>query len=97
MTDTYAGPTPADEIIEDDAETASARLERQADAILLEAEAPAFAPRPLREAVREDATMARDWGRERAVRLRDAVETEPVKATLYALGLGVVIGLLVAR
>ena len=93
MTETYAGPTPADDII-DDGDTPCARLDREADAILLEAEAR---PRPLRRAVREDAALARDWGRARAERLRGAVETEPMKATLYALGLGVVIGLLVAR
>ena len=93
MTETYAGPTPADDII-DEGDTPSARLDREADAILLEAEA---GPRPLRRAVREDAALARDWGRARAERLRGAVETEPMKATLYALGLGVVIGLLVAR
>lgn len=86
MTDTQAAPTPED-IADDSAPT---RLDR-------EPEDRAFAPRPLREAVREDAAMARDWGRERASRLRGAVETRPVRATLYALGLGVVIGLLIAR
>ena len=96
MTDPYTGPTLADDI-EDDADSASARLDREADAILAEAETRTFAPRPLRQAVREDAAQARDWGRERASRLRGAVEEEPVKATLYALGLGVVIGLLIAR
>ncbi len=96
MTDPYTGQIPAEDI-ETDPDTASARLDREADAILADAEARSFGPRPLRQAVREDAAMARDWGRERATRLRGAVETEPVKATLYALGLGVVIGLLVAR
>lgn len=96
MTDATTAPIRPEDI-EDDADTASARLDREADAILLDAEPRAFAPRPLREAVREDATMARDWGRERAQRLRGAVETQPVKASLYALGLGVVIGLLISR
>ncbi len=96
MTETYSGPTLADDI-EDDADTASARLDRQADAILAQDEGRAFGSRPLREAVREDALSAREWGRERASRLRGAVEGEPVKATLYALGLGVVIGLLISR
>ena len=41
--------------------------------------------------------MARAWRRTRAERLRRAVEDEPVRATLYALGLGVVIGMLIAR
>ena len=96
MTDTTStGPYPED--IEDDVDLESARLQREADAILLEGEARAFGPRPIHEAVREDALAARDWGRTRAERLRRAVEDEPVKATLYALGLGVVIGMLIAR
>lgn len=101
MTDTYSTQTSADRTSADDivtdTGTSSFELDRAADAILRDADAPDTGPRPLRQAVREDATMARDWGRDRAERLRDAVETEPVKATLYALGLGVVIGLLIAR
>jgi hypothetical protein len=96
MTDPYAAPTRLDDI-EDGSDTASVQLDREADALLLGAEERAFGARPLRQAVREDAAQVRDWGRERAVRLRGAVEDEPVKATLYALGLGVVIGLLIAR
>lgn len=95
MTDPYSAPIRAEDI-EDDGDTVSARLDREADAVL-DAGTRASGPRPLRNAVREDAAMARDWGRERAARLRGAVETRPMKATLYALGLGVVIGLLVAR
>jgi hypothetical protein len=41
--------------------------------------------------------MAGDWGRTRAQRLRGSVESDPVRASLYALGIGVVIGLLAAR
>lgn len=85
------------EDIEGDVDTVSARLDREADAILASEERRAFAPRPLRRAVREDAVLARNWGRHRAEHLREAVETEPVKATLYALGIGVIIGLLAAR
>jgi len=96
MTD--ANPAPIrPEDIEDDVDTAASRLDREADAILIDAQTRNFGPRPLREAVREDAAMARDWGRARAERLRGAVEDRPVKATLYALGLGVVIGLLISR
>ena len=73
MTETYTGPTPSADI-EDDADLPSARLERAADAILLEGEARTFGPRPIHEAVREDAAAARDWGRTRAERLRRAVE-----------------------
>lgn len=96
MSETYTGPTRPEDI-EDAVELESARLEREADAILLEGEARTFGPRPIHEAVREDAAAARDWGRTRADRLRRAVEDEPMKATLYALGLGVVIGMLAAR
>ncbi|HYC67846.1 hypothetical protein [Brevundimonas sp.] len=95
MTDTpYTGPTSPEDIV-DDVDAGSARLEQEADAIL--AEGRAFGPRPIHEAVREDAVAAGEWSRARAERLRRAVEDEPVKATLYALGLGVVIGMLIAR
>lgn len=96
MTDPYIGPTSSEDIT-DDVDLQSARLEREADAILTEGEARTFAPRPIHEAVREDAEAAREWSRLRAERLRRAVEDEPVKATLYALGLGVVIGMLISR
>ena len=96
MTETYTGPARPEDI-EDAVELESARLEREADAILLEGEARTFDPRPIHEAVREDALAAREWSRTRAERLRRAVEDEPMKATLYALGLGVIIGMLVAR
>ena len=96
MTDPYAGSTPVEDIT-DEADTPSARLDRQADAILRDADAGEARARPLRRAVREDSALARDWGRRRAGGTRDAVQAEPVKATLYALCLGVVIGLLIAR
>ncbi|GAA0869383.1 hypothetical protein GCM10009116_12190 [Brevundimonas basaltis] len=96
MSETYTGPTRPEDI-DEPVELESTRLEREADAILLEGEARTFGPRPIHEAVREDAEAARVWGRTRADRLRRAVEDEPMKATLYALGLGVVIGMLAAR
>lgn len=96
MTESYTGPTIADDI-DDEADTATARLDRQANAILLEGESRTFGARPLRQAVREDAGLARAWSRGRVQSLRGAVEAEPVKASLYALGLGVVIGMLAAR
>ena len=96
MTDRYTGPISPDDI-DGEVDVASLDLEREADAILVEGEARAFCPRPVHEAMREDAMMARAWSRTRAERLRRAVEDEPVRATLYALGLGVVIGMLIAR
>ena len=95
MTDPYSGPATVD--IETDPDTASAWLDREADAILLAADPSAGGARPLRRAVREDARLTRDWGRAHTARLHRAVRTEPVRASLYALGLGVVMGLLIAR
>ncbi len=93
MTDTQAAD-PSVEDIDDGLDAPSAELDRQADAFLAEADAR---PRPLRQAVREDARSASDWGRARAERLRGSVEADPVRASIYALGLGVLIGLLAAR
>ena len=95
MTETYAGPVTADEIV-DSPPGETDRLQRAADALLAEGPGAAGA-RPLRRAVREDAAAVRDWGRDRAGRLRGAVQDEPVRATVYALAIGVVIGLLAAR
>jgi len=96
MTDPYAGSTPVEDIT-DEADAPSARLDRQADAILHDAAASEAGVRPLRRAIREDAGLARDWGRRKARGTRDAVQAEPVKATLYGLGLGVGICLLIGR
>jgi len=96
MTETYTGPTQPEDI-DDEIDRETARLEQEADALLAEGEARTFEPRPIHEAVREDALAAREWSRARTERLRRAVEDEPVKATLYALGLGLVIGMLIAR
>ena len=38
-----------------------------------------------------------DWARERALLARLRIEEEPMKATAYALGIGVLIGLLLRR
>jgi ElaB/YqjD/DUF883 family membrane-anchored ribosome-binding protein len=97
MTETYSAPAPAD-AIEDEPDTVSSDLVRQADAFLRDNEGRAFGPTTsVRQAIREDAGAIRQWGRGRAEGVRDAVREEPVKASLYALGLGVLIGLLVAR
>ena len=96
MTDAYTGQIRPEDI-DNQPDLESARLEREADAILMEGEVRAFGPRPIHEAVRQDALAARAWSRTRAERLRRAVEDEPMRATLYALGLGVVIGMLISR
>jgi len=61
MTEPYTGQTFADDI-EQDVDSTSARLDRQADAILLEGEVRAFAARPLRRAMREDAGLVATGG-----------------------------------
>jgi len=93
---TPPGPGTGEDI-EDAGDTPSARLEQEADAILMRDEMRSLGVRPLRQALREDAGLVGDWSRERARRLRGAVEHEPVRASVYALGLGVIIGLLIAR
>lgn len=95
MTDTQTTPLPDD--IDEPTDLPSARLDRAADTILVDAEERSIGPRPLHEAVRDDAVAARAWGRARAVKLRRSIEDEPMRATLYALGIGLVIGLLMAR
>jgi hypothetical protein len=96
MSDTRPEPKSAEDIV-DEADTPSTRLDREADAILMRDEMRSLGVRPLRRALREDAGLVGDWGRQRARRLRGAVEHEPVRASVYALGLGVIIGLLIAR
>lgn len=96
MTETYTGPTFADDI-DDGAETPASRLDREADAILQRDEMRSLGVRPVRQALKEDARLVRDWGRARAGQLRHTVEEEPVRYSLYALGIGVLIGLLAAR
>ena len=96
MTETYTGePEPDD--IDEGSDVPSARLDREADEILQRDEMRSLGVRPIRQALREDAGLVRDWGRTRATRLRGAVEEEPIRASLYALGIGVIIGLLMSR
>ncbi len=101
MTDPYATAPTADDIIDDDTE--SARLDRQASDFLADADRRASETRPftqttsIRQAVREDLGQTRDWARSRAASTREAIVDEPIKAALYAVGAGVLIGLLLRR
>ncbi len=88
---TDGAPSPED--ITEDRSTLGDRLEGAADEIL----AAGTRPRPLRQAVREDAAEVRDWARHRGSEACEAIRDEPMRATLYALGIGVLIGLLAAR
>lgn len=92
MAEPYAPDISPEDIVNGTA-TETLRLEREADAII----ARNIPPRPLRRAVREDAAEARAWADHRVKRARDAIREEPIRASLYALGLGVLIGLLAAR
>lgn len=75
------------------ASTEGLRLEQAADSII----ARGVQPRPIHEAVREDAAEARVWADRRVKQARDAIRDEPMRASFYALGIGVIIGLLAAR
>ena len=54
-------------------------------------------PASLRQAVREDLAEGRQWVQTRAERAQDAIRDEPIRTTLYALGVGLLIGLLIRR
>jgi ElaB/YqjD/DUF883 family membrane-anchored ribosome-binding protein len=95
MTETYT-PAASPEDITDDLDRPSAKLEQQADRIL--AEGRSYRPvNSVRQAVREDVAQGRDWLREQRDVAVAKIEDKPVKATLYALGVGVLIGLLISR
>lgn len=96
MTESHTGQTLADDIV-DTGETPASRLDREANAILDRDEMRSLGVRPVRQALKEDARLVRDWGKARAGRLKHTVEEEPVRYSLYALGIGVLIGLLAAR
>ena len=96
MTD--INPVPRLEDIVDDADERRARLDRAGDRWMADAETRSFArDQGLRQAVRSDIETGRDWARERAFLARNKIEERPLKATVYALGVGVLIGLLLRR
>ena len=97
MTDINPTNLSAEDIL-DDTDLERARLDRAGDRWMADAEAKSFArDQGLRQAVRSDIRTGRDWARERAVQARSRIEDKPLKATTYALGLGVLIGLLLRR
>lgn len=98
MSETYASTPVADDIVDDGFDRPSATLERAADRILLEdAARERRRVTSVRAALKDDLEQGRAWSRTRAEQARLAVEAEPLKATLYALGAGVLIGLLLRR
>lgn len=97
MSDPYAASPIADEIVDAD-DLGSTRLERQADALLARSEGRSYAPvTSVREAVRDDVRHGRDWARSRAERARETIQDQPLRTAAYAVGVGVLIGLLLRR
>lgn len=94
MTDTLAN-TPSPEDIDDDTGP-SAALERQADAILAR-DAERRPVTSVRQAVREDAALGREWIEGRVAQARRAAREEPIRAIVYASVAGVLLGLLLNR
>lgn len=98
MSETYASTPVADDIVDDGFDRPSATLEHAADRILLEdAARERRRVASVRQALKEDLTQGREWARVRSEQARLAVEAEPMKAALYALGAGVLLGLLLRR
>ena len=63
-----------------------------------QAEGRPFAPTTsLRQAVRDDLDNGRQWARHTAEATREQIVEEPLKAALYAVGAGILIGLLLRR
>ena len=98
MTNVY--PTNADDILSEDLQDDSraARLDRDADTLIDDAEGRTFArTEGIRQTVRSDIDHGRQWATERAEQTREAIRDQPMKTALYAVGLGVLIGLLLRR
>lgn len=96
MTETYSNPLTADDILDDD--TDSARLTREADDLIARNEDRSFGERTsVRQAVREDLAEGRQWARQRRERVQESIRDQPIQTAAYAVGLGVIIGLLLRR
>jgi len=97
MTQTPIAPASPDDIVLED-DTLTQRLDRQADAILAEGERRSFEDTTsLRQALRDDAELIRSKVVGRVETARDGIRDQPMKTTLYALGVGVIIGMLLRR
>lgn len=96
MTDFQSNPT-IDDVV-DDLDSERARLDQAGDRWMERGETKSFArDQGLRQAVRDDIDTGRNWAREQASAARGRIEDEPLKSSLYALGIGVVIGILLRR
>ncbi len=89
-----AAPTPDDIVVEDDGLTQ--RLDREADAILASGEDEGSVA-SIRQAVKDDAERVRQKVADQIDDAREGIRDEPIRMTLYALGLGVIIGMMLRR
>lgn len=97
MTDINPAALSAEDIL-DEGDEKRARLDRAGDRWMAEAEGRTFArDAGVRQALRSDLETGRDWARDQAVLTRSRIEEKPLKATAFALGVGVLIGLLLRR
>lgn len=97
MTDINPTALSAEDIV-DDVDDQPARLDRAGDHWMADAGTRTFArEQGLRGAARSDIETGRDWAREQAFLARTRIEERPLKATVYALGVGLLIGLLLRR
>ena len=97
MTNTpITSPSPDDIVLEDDDLTQ--RLDREADSILSGSERRTFGETAsIRQAVREDVGLVREKVSGRVHRVQEDIQDSPMKTTLYALGIGVIIGMILRR
>lgn len=99
MTDIARDPTLDRDFrldIVDEADGLGADLNRQADA-LLEENADRYPVTSVRGAVREDFAGLKGAARAKSQQAREHVVAHPQKSVLYALGVGVLLGLILAR
>lgn len=82
--------------IVDDAEGLGTALDRQADAFL-EENATRRPVASVRGAVRQDVAGLKSAARSRSIQAREQIVASPRKSVLYALGAGVLLGLILAR
>lgn len=98
MTNTPITSPSSDDIVLDD-DDLTQRLDREADAILASGERRTFGGETasIRQAVREDVGLMREKISGRVHRVQEDIQDSPMKATLYALGIGVIIGMILRR
>ncbi|WP_298163044.1 hypothetical protein [Brevundimonas sp.] len=97
MTDINPAALSPEDIV-DESDRQRARLDRAGDRWMAEAEGRTFArDAGVRQALRSDLQTGRDRAREQAALIRSRIEERPMKATVLALGVGVLIGLLLRR